>query len=85
MPCGCNPRSGPEFDPDCEGPSEEDLERFGGDTRPCPRCGSEIYDEAPFCHRCGVGLEDAPRKGSKALVVGVMVTLMVVLLLWGVL
>lgn len=29
MSCPCNPKTGPEFDPDREGPSEADLCRFG--------------------------------------------------------
>ena len=40
-----------------ESPQDGDLERFGGETRPCPECGTEVYDEAPFCHKCGRALE----------------------------
>lgn len=40
-------------DPDPEGPDEADLARFGGDTRPCPRCGGEIHDLADRCPNCG--------------------------------
>lgn len=49
-------------DDDREGPSAEDLERFGGETRPCPSCRREIYDESPFCPRCGhaLGASDEP-------------------------
>ncbi len=36
-----------------EGPSPEDLERFGGETAHCPRCGAEIWDQAEFCPDCG--------------------------------
>ena len=35
-----------------EGPSLEDLRRFGGDTAYCPKCGEEIWDQAEFCPRC---------------------------------
>ena len=44
---------------DCkdEGPSDEDLEQFGGQTAsttmPCPECGAEIYDDAERCPVCG--------------------------------
>ena len=31
MSCPCNPKTGPDFDPDREGPSEADLCRFGDD------------------------------------------------------
>jgi len=40
-------------DLDPEGPSEADLDRFGGDTRPCPMCHADLYDDAEFCHVCG--------------------------------
>ena len=36
-----------------EGPSSEDIERFGGDTDECPECGAEVYDQAEMCHACG--------------------------------
>ncbi len=42
-----------EFRDADEGPQESDLQRFGGETRPCPKCGAEIYDEAEWCHKCG--------------------------------
>ena len=35
-----------------EGPSLDDLNRFGGDTAYCPECGEEIWDQAEFCPRC---------------------------------
>lgn len=34
-------------------PSLEDVERFGAETLACPTCGEEIYDDSPFCPRCG--------------------------------
>jgi hypothetical protein len=36
-----------------EDPSPEDVERFGSETVPCRGCGTEIYDEAEWCHNCG--------------------------------
>ena len=36
-----------------EGPSAEDLDRFGGETGYCPHCGEEIWDAAPACPACG--------------------------------
>ena len=36
-----------------EGPSRADLERFGGELKPCPECGKEVYDQAEVCHACG--------------------------------
>ena len=35
-----------------EGPSSEDLERFGDDTALCPDCGAEVWDEADICPKC---------------------------------
>lgn len=35
-----------------EGPSLDDLNRFGGDTAYCPECGEEIWDQAEFCPKC---------------------------------
>ncbi len=36
-----------------EGPSQADIEQFGGDSRPCPHCGADVYDDAEWCHKCG--------------------------------
>ncbi len=40
-----------------EGPSAEDLDRFGGDLGHCPQCGAEVWDDAPACPACGVWIE----------------------------
>jgi hypothetical protein len=45
-----------------EGPSDEDLERFGDETVRCRHCGAEVYDEAEWCHRCGGALGVEERK-----------------------
>lgn len=42
---------------DPEGPSAEDLHRFGDEMTVCPSCGSEIYDQAELCHVCGHAIE----------------------------
>ena len=69
---------GPPRDPDDldEGPSEADLEQFGGVTRPCPECKTELYDDAAVCWKCGHALSSEP----KGLPVWVMVTAAVVLI-----
>lgn len=36
-----------------EEPSVEDIERFSGVTRTCPQCGTELYDDAEVCWKCG--------------------------------
>ncbi len=35
-----------------EGPSEEDLRRFGDETAYCPDCGAEVWDGADVCPKC---------------------------------
>lgn len=35
-----------------EGPSPEDLRRFGGDTAYCPDCGARVWDQADVCPKC---------------------------------
>lgn len=41
------------------------MERFGAETVPCRFCGTEIYDEAEWCHKCGksLGGDDEPARG----------------------
>lgn len=41
-----------EDEPD-EGPSPEDLERFGDVTVKCRGCGTELYDDVAVCWNCG--------------------------------
>ena len=38
---------------DSEGPSPQDLRRFGRETAWCPDCGAETFDDAERCPRCG--------------------------------
>ena len=62
-----------------EEPSDEDLERFGGATRSCPECGTELYDDAEICWKCGhhlSGKEKGPR--TWVLVVAVVLVLVIV-------
>ncbi|MHC5025517.1 MAG: hypothetical protein ACYTGR_01985 [Planctomycetota bacterium] len=40
-----------------EGPSADDIDRFGGDTGYCPHCGEEVWDQAPQCPSCGTWIE----------------------------
>ena len=50
-----------------EGPSPEDLERFGGDgddTGYCPQCGEEVWDQVDVCPQCGHAMTGGP--GSRA-------------------
>ncbi len=48
-----------------EGPSAEDLERFGDDgsqTGFCPECGDEVWDATPSCPSCGAWIEGQVRR-----------------------
>ncbi len=56
--CGCGPRESADYDPCCEGVSEADLERFGGDAIACPSCGTDVYHDAPLCNACGHAMGD---------------------------
>lgn len=39
------------LDPD--GPSADDLHRFGDEMTRCAACGREVYDQAEVCAHCG--------------------------------
>lgn len=54
-----------DFDEDDEGPSQADLERFGGDDVPCPSCGADVYHDAPFCPRCGHAIMESEIRGRR--------------------
>lgn len=66
-----------------EGPSAEDLERFGGETIRCRRCGAEVYDEAEWCHRCGEVFGEGERRLPRWAVVAGIVALAAFLLAFG--
>lgn len=57
--CGCGPKESGDFDPLYEGPSERDLEQFGGDEIACPSCRESIHDDSPACPYCGHVIGDA--------------------------
>lgn len=70
------------FDPRDEGPSAEDLDRFGGDTIRCASCNEELYHDAAFCPSCGEvtdqGSESKPKRW--VVVTGVIALLAFVLI-----
>lgn len=78
----CAPRSGEVANRCCgkdlgplddnEIPSQEDMDRFGGVTRVCPECRTEVYDEASLCHNCGHVFS---REGSGGLPTWAVVTM----------
>ncbi len=72
-----------------EDPSAEDLERFSAETRACPECSTEVYDEASVCPRCGHIFEgDAPGGATRMpmwAVAGAILALLAFLLVYGLL
>ncbi len=66
---------------DPEGPSAQDLDRFGSEMDTCPHCGASIYDQAEMCPRCGWYLGEEARTMPLWVVAGVC-GLIVALLLW---
>ncbi len=41
-----------------EDPTNDDLDRFAGETGYCPDCGAEIWDEAYQCPHCNEIVEN---------------------------
>lgn len=72
-----------------DGPLEQDLERFGGETRTCPECKKEVYDDTAVCYHCGWAFEgdaaDGPSKPKKSviIIVGVLIAAFLFWLLRG--
>lgn len=69
-----DPDIGEGLDP--EGPSAEDLDRFGDEFRTCPNCGRQIYDQAEVCPHCREAIIDKPA-GAKWWVILVVVLLLI--------
>lgn len=44
-------------DIDPEGPSAEDLAKFGDEFITCPNCKRSIYDQSELCPHCGEAIE----------------------------
>lgn len=65
MSCCPGPRPCPDLDPDAEGPSADDLARFGDDDRICGECGAPNYYDAPLCASCGVAFDAEGSGGLK--------------------
>ena len=45
-----------------EDPTDDDVDRFSGQTGYCPDCGKEIWDEAWQCPYCGSVVENRIRR-----------------------
>jgi hypothetical protein len=72
-----------------EGPSPEDLERFGAETAHCPHCGAEIWDQAEACPECHEYLVGGPSSRAplhewwrQRWIILVVIAAIVALLLW---
>jgi uncharacterized protein (DUF983 family) len=68
-----------------EGPSAADLERFSDVTRRCPECGTEVYDEAELCWKCGRAFTRADAAGPPRWVIATVILVLVTIVLWIVL
>ena len=78
------PEEGPFAGGDPEGPSAEDIERFGDSYRTCPACKSEVWDQNPACHVCGHDFDgEAHKTPAWKMAVVVVVLLAFLLLLFG--
>lgn len=74
-------RPQPERD---DGPSADDLERFGDVTRICPDCKKDVFDDAAVCYHCGYAFERKDeRKGPGMFTIVVVALLLLTALLWG--
>lgn len=67
----------PRADERDDGPSADDLEKFGGVTRSCPSCGKDVYDDAVSCYHCGADME-TPRHAQMPKVWIVVVVLLLI-------
>jgi len=81
MSCCPGPKTGKEFDPDCEGPSDADLDRFGGDSAHCSNCGEEIWHDTPICPNCRTIVEERLDSSKKPWVVAVGVVALIAFVL----
>lgn len=84
----CMKPQGPHPDGIDEGPSEEDVARFNHETVPCPACGTQVYDESEWCHKCGHAMvakeaSDSGPMSKKTMVVLVLILLAIGLLFSG--
>jgi hypothetical protein len=67
---------------DDDGPSAEDLDRFGDEFISCPNCGRAIYDQAEVCPYCGQAVVDpAFRPALWVVLVGALLVIVLVVLL----
>ena len=62
-----------------EGPSDEDLKELDSeetDTRRCPKCGREVYEDADRCPQCGQWItveEGKAKRGLAGVVLAIII------------
>lgn len=68
---------------DPEGPSADDLDRFGDELIPCSECGRMVYDQTVLCPHCGGAVMQEETAGSKrwAIVVA-LILIAVIVFVW---
>jgi uncharacterized OB-fold protein len=69
------------LDPD--GPSEADLDRFGGETVTCASCGADHYDQLDTCPHCNASMNDKkPMPGLIMLVVAAVIVAFIIIVVF---
>lgn len=68
-----------------DGPSDADIERFSDVTQRCPKCNTELYDDAEICWSCGEALTARERHGEglSRWVITIIVGLVIAVMIWG--
>jgi len=74
-----DPDIGEGLDP--EGPSAEDLDRFGDEFKTCPACKKRIYDQVEICPHCGQAQTDQPH-GAGLWIIAAAILVILGLLWW---
>ena len=67
---------------DPEGPSADDLDRFGDEIIACASCGRDVYDQAEVCPYCGGFVHKTRRAASPWMMIAVAVVILAILLVW---
>ena len=70
-----------EYDP--EGPSDDDLERFGSEYITCPHCGEDVYDQIDVCPNCLKHVGMRPKSNAVWITLG-GIALVAILILVGI-
>lgn len=79
-----HPTRDPDFDEglDPEGPSAEDLDRFGDEMITCRECGHRYYDQAEICPACGLPAGHEPAGPPVWALITAVVVIAVLIAFW---